>query len=155
MWPTPDADFEALLSNVPAVFYADTHEVEPRGLYVSSNAGAVLGADAALFTREQGQWWERVHPDDVDALRTAWLRAFARVEPYVLTYRFRRDDGSTIWLREHAVPVRGPDGMVEHWQGMVLDVTAERAISADIVESERRHREHLANMPVFVYAISD
>jgi len=155
MWPLSDDRFAELLHQVQAVFYADSHEPTPRTLYLSSNAELILGAGAEDHLRDPDLWWRSIHPDDMDQLLEAWSNAFRTLQPYQVDYRYLRPDGRTVWLREHAAPVRDADGSVMHWQGVLLDVTAEHEALAELRGSERRYRALVEQLPAFVYAISD
>jgi PAS domain S-box-containing protein len=155
MWPLSDDRFRDLLDQVPAVFYADSHEATPRTLYLSSNAEQILGSGAEAHLRDPDLWWRSIHPDDVDSLMQAWTTAYRTLEPYRVDYRYLRPDGRTVWLREHAAPVRDPDGSILHWQGVLLDVTDERTAVDDLRASEQMHRMMLDRLPAFVYVVTD
>ena len=155
MWPLSEERFHDLLGQVDAVFYADTHEPVPRTLYLSWNAEQVLGDDARAHLDDPDRWWRSVHPDDLEELTRVWSRAYGSAEPYRVDYRYVRSDGRIIWLREHAAPVLDETGAVLHWQGVLLDVTVERAAHDDLVRSEERHRRMLERLPAFVYVVTD
>ena len=155
MWPLSEDRFRDLLGQVNAVFYADTHEPEPHALYLSSNAEHVLGEDARAHVFDPGLWWRSIHPDDLEEIRAVWEAAYRTLEPYRVDYRYVRSDGRVVWLREHAAPVLGEVGNVLHWQGVLLDVTEERAAHDQLVRAEERHRQMLEGLPAFVYVITD
>jgi diguanylate cyclase (GGDEF)-like protein/PAS domain S-box-containing protein len=41
-------------------------------------------------------------------------------------FRLRRKDGKTIWGRDYSHAVTGPDGVVEHYDGILADITREK-----------------------------
>jgi len=155
MWPLSEDRFRELLEALPAVFYADSNEPIPRTLYLSGNATKVLGADAETHLEDPDLWWRSIHPDDLQGLMEAWHLARETEQAYVTDYRYRRPDGVTVWLREHAGPVRDDHGAVMHWQGVLLDVTSEHEALADLRDSEQRHRSLVEQVPALVYAITD
>ncbi len=83
------------------------------------------------WERVTGQTWEEfrgdgwinaVHPEDRDAILTAWSRALAEVPPlFTHTYRLRLADGGYRHFAIHAAPVRDGDAVIE-WVGTCADV---------------------------------
>ncbi|HEX2250435.1 MAG TPA: response regulator [Gemmatimonadales bacterium] len=77
-------------------------------------------------------WVQAVHPEDREAVVTAWRRALERNEGYYAEYRLLRSDGQYRRVTARGVPVLGADGAVAEWVGTCTDV-----------EDERRAAEHL------------
>ena len=71
--------------------------------------------------------WDAVHPDDLPALRVAWLRAKQSQQPFHAELRLRRHDGEYVWMACRAVPFSNPDGSVREWFGINVDVSARKA----------------------------
>lgn len=154
MLPASDDHLRDILRHLPAVIYQDSHEPFPRTLYLSPNAELILGADATAHLDDPDLWWRSIDPRDRDPLMAAWTHAYETEEPYTYDYRYRRPDGRTVWLREHSRPVRGDAGEVTHWQGVLLDVTAERTAMDELAASEARHRALVEHLPAAVYTLS-
>lgn len=155
MWPLSDDRFKALLETLPAVFYADSHDPAPRTLYLSSNAETILGAGVEEHFHHPDLWWRSIHPEDSDGLMRVWTEAYTSELPYVCDYRYHRPDGGTVWLREHAAPVRDAGGRITHWQGVLVDVSTEHAVLEDLRASEARYRTLAEKLPAVVYQETD
>jgi PAS domain-containing protein len=56
---------------------------------------------------------------DRPLLAEAWARARAAGQPFEFEYRVRHRDGHWMWVRDGAVPVRGEDGSIRFWQGVL------------------------------------
>jgi sigma-B regulation protein RsbU (phosphoserine phosphatase) len=54
--------------------------------------------------------------------------------------RIYRKDGTVIWISENARAVRGPDGQIEYYEGMVDDITARKEAEEKLRFSETRFR---------------
>lgn len=68
------------------------------------------------------EWLERVHPDDVQSVRSA-LEAVEAGELVLHEYRIIRPDGSVRWLRDTSFPIRGDAGQVTLVGGIIEDLT--------------------------------
>ncbi|HKQ79534.1 MAG TPA: ABC transporter substrate binding protein [Blastocatellia bacterium] len=64
-----------------------------------------------------------VHPDDLPRIVDLKRRLIETGESFVTEQRFRRKDGSEVWINSHVSPVRGADGKVERAVAIVIDIT--------------------------------
>jgi PAS domain S-box-containing protein len=73
-------------------------------------------------------WFEAIHPDDRDAVRTSWANACFEARPY--------EYGARIWHAPskqfrrcliRATPIRNEDGSLREWVGACLDVQGKPA----------------------------
>jgi PAS domain S-box-containing protein len=73
-------------------------------------------------------WFEAIHPDDRDAVRTSWANACFEARPY--------EYGARIWHAPskqfrrcliRATPIRNEDGSLREWVGACLDVQGKTA----------------------------
>jgi diguanylate cyclase (GGDEF)-like protein/PAS domain S-box-containing protein len=105
---------------------------------------AMLGRDAE--TALQLSWPEITHPDDIARELPLFEEMQAnRRDSYRLRKRYRRGDGSTIWVDLTVSCVRGPDGRPEFFIGQVADITAQKAAQHALATSEetlRRTMDH-------------
>lgn len=109
-----------------------TGEVE-----LDQRARAMTGLADGADTIPAEQWMERVHPDDVPPL-LAELEAAEREDRHTfLEYRLQRPDGALRRLRITGTYVRGEDGKVTRWTGLVQDVTEQRALEESLRRQTR------------------
>ena len=66
-------------------------------------------------------WFEVVHPQDVDQLVAAWLRAVTGTEMFEATFRIRTANGEYRHVESRAVPVVSSGEVVE-WIGSTADI---------------------------------
>jgi PAS domain S-box-containing protein len=144
-----EARFRGLAAAAPVgIFQADT-----AGLcqYVNERWCEIAGMDSQ---EAAGHGWLRaLHPADRARVRDAWRRAVAGREPFALSYRFVRPDGSETWVMGSAVASRDADGQVSGHIGTVTDITAShhQALALERAKSEaeaaaRAKSLFLANM---------
>lgn len=87
-------------------------------------------------------WRSRVHPDDLERLRSAVL-AYLR-DPsgeFVSEERLRHRDGSYRWILVQASALLSGDGKPERLLGSHVDITERKNIELSLRESEARYRE--------------
>jgi PAS domain S-box-containing protein len=74
--------------------------------------------------QERGAGWlEPIHPDDREACRAAWDRAFRQRQAFEREYRLRRKDGEYRWVEDHGRPLTGSGGEFAGFIGGAFDVT--------------------------------
>lgn len=135
-------EFARILLGSPAVIYSgvrrpdDTDPHQPaRVRFVSSNAARVTGWDASALTGTNA-FADRM--DDAGRAERPRFRAANREHGGgTMTYRFRRPDGSWMWLREEArVAGTTADGMTL-MVGYLTDVTGQRQMEAQAAASAK------------------
>jgi PAS domain S-box-containing protein len=149
-----DALYRALVEQVPCVVYVDSHELEPRSLYVSPQAESIFGHSPAEYLADPFLWQKTIHPDDKTLVAASWANAITFERPFELEYRMLKPDEAVIWVRDGSVPVRGSDGAPMFWQGVMLDVTDTKSAEQALRESEARYRALVENIPAVVYVVA-
>ena len=77
-------------------------------------------ADAELLEMELSAI---LHPDDLPLAVELNRRLVETGESFVTEKRFRRKDGSEVWVNSHVSPVRGARGKIEKAVAIVIDIT--------------------------------
>lgn len=104
----------------------------------SSGLERLLGIDPAGAEETADWWFERLHPDDRDAVeRLVAQRLAGRATRWETTYRLRHASGRWIHVAHHASILRDPTGRAARVVSHTVDVTPAR-------EAEERIREALA-----------
>lgn len=142
--------YRVLVEHIPAIVYVEeaVGGVVP---YMSPQVERITGFTPEERREDPGLWAARVHPDDLERFLVADARSTELEEPFVLEYRFFAKDGREIWLHDECAPIRGEEGELRYWQGVVLDVTelkrteAERArLLAHLVKAQEEERARIA-----------
>lgn len=126
--------------------YAAAGEVlgDASGRLIRVNAAfcAMLGFDEETVL--QLSWPEITHPDDIAQEQALFEEMQAnRRDSYRLKKRYRRGDGSTIWVDLSVSCARGPDGRPEFFIGQCIDITAQMTAQAALATSEETLRRTL------------
>ena len=81
-----------------------------------------------------------IHPDDLPQVVATYRAHLARAVPFEVETRFIRPDGSVIWCEVNVSFVCDDAGVAASTITLAQDVTARRAASADLRESEEHYR---------------
>jgi len=127
-----------ITANLPGIvfqFYA--REDGTSGLkYADGKIGETLGLqnDETLYER----FISSIHPEDTAMFNTALVTAVQNFTPYFFEGRFIKPNEEIIWVRIQSIPfIEEPEKV---FNGIVLDITAEKLAEALLRESEQRFR---------------
>jgi PAS domain S-box-containing protein len=102
----------------------------PRCLALNGVTGEQLAADPDLL-------FDMILPEHRAAFAAAVDEAQAKLEPFDVEVAMRRPDGEVRWHRFAALPRPQPDGGVL-WDGLQIDVTDMRRMTATLAEQHHR-----------------
>jgi len=142
--------YRSLVSNIPDVVWTSA---EDYGMaFVGPNVERITG-----YTQEEEyrcsnwlKWFDRLHPDDARKTKAAF-RKFVKVgKPYDIEYRFKRKDGSWVWINERSVGTYIKDGK-KYADGLLSDITERKQAEEEIRRSEEKYRSLVSNIPDIVW----
>jgi PAS domain S-box-containing protein len=123
--------YAALTQSLPVVTYVRPLDDERAPTYVSDQIARLTGYTAEEWRRDHELFFELVHPDDRERVRTELGNAIDRAEPFQSQYRLRTRDGRLVWVRDEAVPVLDVEGRPRCIQGWLLDVSERKTADED------------------------
>ena len=132
--------YRALSEQIPAVLYSEVHTPEGAILYESPQNQQMLG----YTTEETVQpdfWMTLVHPDDRERVLAENERVDRTGDPWHMEYRVFAKDGRVMWVRDHALLVRGEHGEPDFWQGYYIDVTDQKLAEEALRRALDRERQ--------------
>jgi PAS domain S-box-containing protein len=137
-----EARYRAAFEELPALVYTEVHAIGGSWLYESRRVKDILG-----YTPEEsgqpGFWKEILHPDDRERVLAEDRRVELTGDPWHMEYRSIARDGRVVWLRDHAVLVRGEPGGPSYWHGFVIDITEQKLAEQAMREALERERQAL------------
>jgi PAS domain S-box-containing protein len=99
-------------------------------------------------------WLELVHPEDRPLVSEEVSRSTTLDVPFSVRYRFRKSDGSYIWVQDRGTYVRGYRGKPIRMLGTLSDVTAEVNALRQSEESHGRAEALIAAIPDTVIRVA-
>jgi PAS domain S-box-containing protein len=91
-------------------------------------------------------WLELTYPEDIEKNLNLFNQILdGKIDSYELDKRFKRKDGSVIYVTLSVVCLRNDDGSVHHLLSSYVDITERKEAERKIVESENRYRTIFEN----------
>ena len=119
----------------------------------SDNAPLILGGrQSATETSRRNDFLRRVHPDDCERFKAHIRQLSPCHSSYVLTFRFVRPDGETVWLEETAKGEFDAAGRLLRLQGLTRDITERK--EAELALAERTLQLALAERAALVGSVA-
>jgi PAS domain S-box-containing protein len=137
-----------LLAKLPS--YVWTSDANGVPTFVDSRLLALLGVDSAADAGEG--WFQRVHPDDREVVRTDWFEALSKPRDFRSEYRMCLADGTYRWFEARGCPVLRADGSVVQWVGSIDDVEKEVATRAALRAEQLRLAKTAAASPGMLFS---
>ena len=146
----------SVADSVPLVLYEfegpSGHTLENSFSYVSDKIQELAGIDAAAMMANGTRFFERIHPEDLEATAAASDRAMRTLEPFHHEFRMVLPTGEIKWVLGESL-LRSGDSSRGVWSGYLKDITeqkaAERALQAAKEQAESANHaksQFLANM---------
>ena len=89
---------------------------------------------------EGSHWITAIHPDDFDAVVSKWKAVLKTKAAFRGEWRWRRADGSIVWVATSGAPQLDEEGRVTGFIGMNVDISEQRGAEAQLAENEHRMR---------------
>ncbi|MBI4838318.1 MAG: response regulator [Nitrospirae bacterium] len=119
-----------LLSYAPAVIYS--MEVEPPHAitFISDNITAITGYEVINFMESKNFRSDNIHPEDRGRISDEFNLLFEKGQG-IFEYRFKRSDGTYIWLMDDIRLVRDENGKPVEIVGSTIDITGRKEAEED------------------------
>ena len=146
-----DARYRALVEELPLVSYVSALDTPGFSTYVSPQLEDLLGYTPEEWLATPGLFWEVIHPDDAERVRSEHRIGYGNAETFSTQYRLRAKSGRDIWVEDQIRVIHDRDGKPMLAQGFLIDITARKGSELALTESESRFRGLVANIPGTVF----
>jgi two-component system cell cycle sensor histidine kinase/response regulator CckA len=128
--------YRSLVERMPEVVWSGRAGVTT---FVTANVEALTGfSPAEIYANGLNFWPQRVHHDDREAYGRATRvgSALAGSAAFDIEYRWRRKDGTWVWLWHRTNAIYDRDG-ARHVDGLLSDVTQRRLLEESLRQSQK------------------
>lgn len=132
--------------------YQTLTEVSPLGIFQTDAGGNVLYVNKRFceitgVSREdarsgRGAMW--IHPDDREHVMRKWEEASVEGLEFKAEHRFKKEDGTVVWVAVHALPLKSGSGEMHGYVGTLADVT-ERKLSEEKIRFQASLLDQVRN----------
>jgi PAS domain S-box-containing protein len=138
--------YRVLVERLPAVVYEAVFGFPAPWLYVSPHVERMLGFSPQDFLSDPSFWWDRIHPDDREAVERQEELSRQSGAPLASEYRMIGREGQVRWVRDEAEVVSDDAGRPYLLRGLLLDITERKAAEEALLHSEELVRRLYARL---------
>ena len=106
------------------------------------NLTAVYGHSSNKYINNIKDWSAYIHPEDKDRIRSLidYYINSPEESSFNFEYRFRREDGSYVYINDKGYIIRNREGKALRMIGAAEDITERIQVAQSIIESEQRYK---------------
>ncbi len=138
-----------IANGVPGMVYQ--FRLSPDGTsslpYTSDGIERIFAVRPSDVQEDASKLFERIHPEDLEALRASIERSARDLTPWVVEFRVKDSDGTVRWIAGTATPQSETDGSVL-WHGYIHDNTGQKTHEIELALQEARFRAVFDHVPV-------
>ncbi|MGD1942341.1 MAG: PAS domain S-box protein [Leptolyngbyaceae cyanobacterium] len=123
-----EARFRTMADTTPMMIWVS--DVDQRFTYF--NQSRLIFTGRTLEQELDNGWAEGIHPEDFEAYRDTYLKAFKARQPFQMEYRLQRFDQEYRWMLDIAAPRILPNGEFAGYIGSCIDITERRRMAQEL-----------------------
>jgi len=134
-----ETKYRTLVEHMPAVVYVDLADESRNTIYINSQIQDLLGYSPEDWITKPDLCTDIVHPEDSERMWKELDESEARGR-FACDYRYIAKDGHIVWVRDEAVLIKNEEERPSVWQGVMLDITAQKEAEEALRKSEERFK---------------
>ncbi|WP_169568338.1 ATP-binding protein [Sneathiella limimaris] len=120
----------------------------------SDEVSRIMGYDPNTLEITTNAYLDRVHPDDMDRMRSLVRWAQQNDENYQIDYRMVRPNGEIVYVREIGRVQKDSSGQTEFFRGTIQDISAQHQTEMELMEAKVRAEEGTRAKSLFLANMS-
>jgi PAS domain S-box-containing protein len=142
-----EAKFRFLVEQIPAIIYTTTLDVTGKLIYISPQI-LQLGFTPDEMLEAPGGFLKQIHPEDQARVYAEIARCHESGEHLRCEYRLLTRAGEVRWFLNEASMVRHDQEAPIFLQGILIDITKDKALADELQQHRRRLEELVANRTI-------
>lgn len=134
-----ETKYRTLVENMPAVVYVDQAHEPHNTIYINSRVEEMLGYSPEDWIAKPNFCDDIIHPGDLERMWRQAEEAQARGR-FAGDYRYIAKDGRIVWVHDEASFMKNEADESYVWQGVMLDITAQKEAEEALRRSEERFK---------------
>ncbi len=134
-----ETKYRTLVEHMPAIVYVDLANESRNTIYINSQVQKMLGYSPEDWIAKPDLCIDIVHPEDSERMWKELDESEARGR-FACDYRYIAKDGHIVWVRDEAVLIKNEGERPSVWQGVMLDITAQKQAEEALRKSEERYK---------------
>lgn len=150
-----EANYRNLVENAQDIIYR--MDIHGNYLFLNKAFENILGYRKEKFYHNRRIKYEIVHPEDIDRVKQEINKILTK-EKYLsknLEFRVFTKDGRMIWLSQLTYPILDENSKVLCFEGIVRDVTEEKAIKDEITSTKKYLQNLIESCPDPIIALNE
>ena len=123
-------------------------------VYYSDRFKELLGYAPDEFSDTLDEFWNRLHPDDSEAVRLAVDKHLSERVPYIIDYRLQPKSGEYRWFHARGQALWDKTGKATRMSGSITDITSRKKAEEEILSSEERFRNLMEQSPLDIVILT-
>ena len=134
--------YRSLVQNIPDVVW--TTDINGKTIFISPNVKEIYGyTSEEIYKGGDSIWFDRIHPDDAEKVKGAFISLFEKGRLFDAEYRIQRKNKDWIWLHDRAINVYEKNG-IKYADGVFLDITERKQAEVTVVEEKNKLEKYLS-----------
>jgi len=117
-------------------------------IHYSDRLQELLGYEPGEFSNSIDEFWDRLHPEDLDMVRSALGRHLEDRKDFRIDYRLQTKSGEYRWFYARGQALWDDNGEPNRMSGSITDVTDRKEAEEELVRSEVQFRELMEQSPL-------
>jgi diguanylate cyclase (GGDEF)-like protein/PAS domain S-box-containing protein len=142
-----------IVDNTKIVVFEWALDINIPTVFVSDNISQFGFTPEDFYSGHLKDYWDFVHPDDRERIKSNLHEARKIGDVYTHTYRILTALNEVRWVEERIIYEKDESGALVHEKGILIDITDFKKLQAQVESSRERYRRIFENSSVIIFTV--